>query len=98
MEETKQYVVVTTIQTFRHRYVIPVSECLDTAGAKDSVTLEEVKEFSQEWLGETIVDTRQETLKGAIQLLDEDCAYLSGWATEQKTAYIDNWKEPKDNV
>lgn len=93
MEENKQYVVVTTVQTFRHRYVVPASECHDTVGAKDMVTLEEVKEFSQEWLGETIVDARQETLDGVIRLLDEDCAYLSGWSTEQKTAYIDNWKE-----
>ena len=90
------YVVVTTVQTFRHRYLVPVSECFTSdpaESAKDFVTMEEVKEFSQEWLGEQIVDTRTVNLEEAINLLDSDNPYLKGWSLDQKVNYISNWEE-----
>lgn len=44
--------VVETIQTFRHRYVI---ECEELDHAYDTVVCDEVDEFSQMYLGESII-------------------------------------------
>ena len=103
----EKYVVVTTTSTFRQRYCIPVSrlqEMNNTVSlkdhpeqiipwAEDSVTSEDAKEFSQKWLGETILDTFILDEERALMLFDRDNDYLSGWTKEQKLDYIDDWKE-----
>jgi hypothetical protein len=48
------------------------------------VTTEDVKEFSQKHLGETIVSHRVISEKDALDLFDEDNDYLQGWTDEQK--------------
>ena len=67
----ERYVVVTTVSQFRQRYSIPLSElqalnpeidimndpAQQISWANDSVSMEEVKEFSQYYMGESIVDT-----------------------------------------
>ena len=97
-EPSERYVVVTCAATFRHRYCIPASE-LDTDDpakmieyAKDSVTMEEVDEFSQKWLGEQIVDTFILDEERVLQLFDRDNDYLKEWDKEQKLAKIHDWK------
>lgn len=68
--KSERYVVVTAVSTHRLRYCIPVSELqkfnpdVDISNdrekqiewAKDSVTMNEIEESSQHWLGEQIVD------------------------------------------
>ena len=61
--------------------------------AKDSVSAEEIKEFSQKWLGETIVDTFILDEERVLQLFDRDNDYLSEWTKEKKLEWIDDWKE-----
>jgi hypothetical protein len=104
----EKYVVVTTIGTFRQRYCIPMSELqslnidtpLNTANAiewaEDSVTAEDVKEFSQHWLGENIVDTFILDEERVLNLFDRDNDYLKDWTKEEKIAYINKWKEGTD--
>jgi hypothetical protein len=99
------YVIVTTVQTFRHRYCIPVEELrrlnLEVEAtnsdllnwARDEVTMEEVKEFSQEHLGEQIIDSRIMTQEETLKLFDEDNVYLQGWTPEQKIRYLDSWQD-----
>ena len=90
------YVIVTTVQTFRHRYCIPVSACHTEdprVGARDEVTMEAVKEFSQEHLGEQIVDSKLMTQEETLRLFNEDNPYLRSWTTEQKIRYLDNWQD-----
>ena len=75
--------VVDTISTFRHRYVID-AECLEHA--YDEVTMinsgdekDQFDEFSQRWLGETIVDGREIKMKHFNKMLEEDeecCSWL----------------------
>lgn len=48
--------VVETIQTFRHKYVI---ECDELEHAYDTVAMNEANEFSQMYLGESIVSGRE---------------------------------------
>jgi hypothetical protein len=97
--EQPQYVIVTTVATFKHKYAVPVSACRTEdprIGAMDEVTMEAVREMGQEWLGETIVDAQTVPLSLAIQQFDELSPYLKTWSHEQKVAYLNNWQEHKD--
>ena len=94
----KHYVIVTTISQHKIRYCIPV-DALDTDDpnvaqewAKDSVTMEEVHEFSQDWVGETIIDSTVVDQTEVLKMFDKDNEYLKGWTTEQKLNYIDEWR------
>lgn len=92
----KEYAVVTTIQTFRHRYVVPmdklqelnVNETVDPKWALDSVTMEEVKEFSQLHLGEQIIDLNVASEDEILELFDKDNEYLSSWSKDYKLDWI----------
>ena len=106
-QEEDKYAVVTVISQFRQLYVIPVSKLQETNNtvslkdnpeqivpwAEDTVTSEDAKEFSQKWLGETILDTFILDEERALMLFDRDNDYLSGWTKEQKLDFIDDWKE-----
>lgn len=81
--EAGEYVLVETIETFRQRYVIPTPLGHDE-WALDTVACEEGTEFSQEYLGETIVTHRRITKNEALRLCDEDNDYASDWPEEQK--------------
>lgn len=106
------YVVVTTVSQFRQRYVVPVSELQKTnpdvdimsegpmgkpiEWANDSVTCENVQEFSQKWIGEQIVDTFLLDEERIINVWDRDNDYMKDWTRQQKLEFIHNWKETKD--
>jgi hypothetical protein len=87
-----KYVLVETISQFRLRYVIEVPEdhndrevpCSAKQWAEDTVTCEEAKEFSQEWLGETILSAHEITNEHIITLCDEDNHYCKDWSREKK--------------
>jgi len=82
-ENGKVWVLVETVQMFRHRYVVE-TPLHNPEWALDTVTCEEAKEFSQEWLGETIVGHRIVSETEALQLCDKDNSYLKDWTEEQK--------------
>ena len=96
----KEYVVVTAISKHRIRYCIPLNELQDLnpkaemdadVWAKDCVTCEEVEEFSQEWLGETIVDTTLYTENEILELFDKDNDYAKEWPRGFKLERINDW-------
>lgn len=65
-----KYVMVDAISMFRMRYVIEVPddvECTPIEYAKDSVTCEDTREYSQEHLDEVISSCREVTLEEAIE-------------------------------
>jgi hypothetical protein len=64
--------------------------------ARDEVTMENVKEFSQHWLGEQILDTFVLDEERMLALFDRDNSYLKDWTHEQKMKYLHNWKENPD--
>ena len=106
----ERYVVVTCISSFRERYCVPVSELqklnedkvitVEEAAewARDSVTMEEVKEFSQEHIAETILDTFVLDKDEMLALFDRDNTYLKSWTEEQKLNYVHKWKDNKDGT
>jgi len=101
MKKRPEYVVVTCVSQFRNRYVIPVDELqkmnpdmpVDPSWALDSVTCEEVKEFSQRHIGEQIIDAQVLREPEVLQFFDADNDYLKGWDEEFKIEWIRHWKE-----
>ena len=91
-----KYVLVETLSQFRQRYVIEVPDdhndkefpCTAVQWAEDTVTMEEMKEFSQKWLGETIIGSREVTRDEIIKLCDEDNDYLKSWTEEDKMGLV----------
>ena len=96
-EMNKEYVVVTTLSQVRWRYVMhkddlqklnPDAPFKPIEWACDTVTAEEVEEFSQHFLGETIVDTYTVTEDEMLELFDQDNDYLKGWTRKYKIAHV----------
>lgn len=100
-----EYVIVTTISSHRMRYCIPVDQLKElnkevdpTASdlnewAQDCVTMEEVKEFSQHWLGETIIDSVLVNEDQMLEQFDRDNDYLKSWSHDYKIDWVNRWKD-----
>ena len=98
-----KYVIVTAISSYRMRYCIPVDELQELnvevpiegreiEWAEDCVTCNEVVEFSQKHIGETIIDSEILTEEQILEKFDADNDYLKGWTREKKIQYVRNWK------
>ena len=100
------YVVVDTISVFKQRYIIPREEvqrmneditCTDKLAkqwAHESVGCEEVKEFSQRWLGETVTNIDIVDTVKALQYFKEDNEQLSKeWSQAKQLDFINDWKD-----
>jgi hypothetical protein len=59
--------------------------------AADAVTCNEVEEFSQQWLGEQIVEIQELDEEQILELFDKDNDYLKSWSRDQKLNYIKDW-------
>lgn len=87
-----KFVLVECISQHRMRYMIEVPDnhnerehpCTAKQWAEDTVIAEEYNEFSQEFLGETIVSSREVAREDIIRLVDEDNPYSSIWTDEKK--------------
>ena len=85
-------VLVEAISQFRQRYVIEVPDnhnerqypCTAIQWAEDTVTVEEMKEFSQKWLGETITSSREVTREEVLAMCDVDNDYCQSWDNDKK--------------
>jgi hypothetical protein len=85
------------------RYCIPVDELQELnvevpvegreiEWAEDCVTCDEVVEFSQKHVGETIIDSEILTEEQMLEKFDADNDYLKDWTREKKVEYVRNWK------
>ena len=98
-----KYVIVTAISSYRMRYCIPVDELQELnvevpvegreiEWAEDCVTCNEVEEFSQKHIGETILDSEIVDEEQMLNKFDADNDYLKDWTREKKIEYVRNWK------
>jgi hypothetical protein len=78
-----EWVMVECVSTFRERYMVEVPKG-HAEYALDTVTMNEAKEFSQEYLGETIVSHRVVTKEEAFKMCDNDNDYIKSWDNETK--------------
>lgn len=87
-----KYVLVDTVSMFRIRYAVGVPDDLpdDEAltWAKDSVTCEEVEEFSQYHIGESISDASILTKESLLSQFNKDNDYLTNWPEDKKLQYV----------
>ena len=95
--KNKDYVVVTTISSHRGRYVMhrddlqklnPLDPVNAIEWANDAVNMNECEEFSQEYMGEYIVDTVEMNEEDMLELFDKDNDYLREWTKDQKVAMV----------
>jgi len=105
-DNDERYVVTTVVSTHRMRYLVPMSALAEDGKVpsiteaiewtNDSVVAEEVKEFSQHYMDEIIVDTFILDEERVLQLWDRDNPHMvEGVSKEEKLKLIHNWKEPK---
>ena len=100
------YVIVDTISVFKQRYIIPREEVqrfneevaltdkLAKLWSQESVEAEEVKEFSQRWLGETVTNIDFADTPKVLALFKEDNEQLSKeWSQAKQLDYINDWKD-----
>jgi hypothetical protein len=98
-----KYAIVTAISSYRIRYCIPVDELQELnvevpvegreiEWAEDCVTCNEVVEFSQKHIGETIIDSEILTEEQMLEKFDADNDYLTDWTREKKIQYVRDWK------
>lgn len=79
----KVWVLVDCISTYRMRYMVE-APATNPEYALDDVTCMNAKEFSQEWLGETIVSRRVVSEDEALRICDVDNEYCKAWNDSQK--------------
>lgn len=102
-----KYAIVTVISTFRNRYAISVDELqalntevpiegMELEWAEDCVTCEDVEEFSQKHLGETIIDSALIDETQLLELFDKENDYLKDWSKEQKLTWLSKWRNHKE--
>ena len=88
---TKDYIVVTAISSHRMRYVMhrdDLQKLNPIEWANDTVSNQECEEFSQEYMGEYIVDTVEMNEEDILALFDKDNDYLREWTKDQKLQWI----------
>ena len=95
--KNKDYVVVTAISSHRGRYVMhrddlqklnPLDPVNAIEWANDAVNMNECEEFSQEYMGEYIVDTVEMNEEDMLELFDKDNDYLREWTKDQKIEWV----------
>lgn len=77
--------LVDAVSSYRTSYVV---RCENEEHAKDTVTLEEATEFSQEWLGEQISRVTEITEDDYLVLFDKENDYLKNWDVDKKKSLI----------
>jgi hypothetical protein len=82
-KEETEWVMVETVQLFRHRYMVEVPKG-KSEYALDTVTCGEAKEFSQQHLDEVISSHRVVTMDEALEIFDKDNDYCKSWDKETK--------------
>ena len=92
------YVMVTTVVQNRIRYAVPASALkdendeIDPNKAVELVKDSKVDQFSQSFMGESIVDAAALSEEGVLHMFDIDNDYLASWSNEQKLNFINNWE------
>lgn len=90
-----EWVLVEAIQTFKLQYMVEVP-LGKKEWALDTVTMEEAKEFSQEFIGEQIISHRTVKLDEAIAICDEVNDYAVKWPQERKLEAFFTQEKPSE--
>ena len=94
--KTKRYAVVTAVSSHRMRFVVPLDQLqamnpdqeVSAEWLADSVVMNEVEEFSQDHIGEQIIDIHVVNEDQMLQIFDNDNDYLKNWTREYKIEWV----------
>lgn len=87
-------VLVETLSQFLHRYVVELPDDAPDFKATDAVLFKpDIKEMSQNHLGEMDLSTRTITKEDYLSLFNSDNEYLSTWTEEQKFTFVNKLEE-----
>ena len=78
--------LVETMSTFKMRYVIRATSQENAINEVENA--EEIKEFSQKHIDESIWDTKELSEKEYLELFDKDNDYLKSWKKDAKMMLI----------
>ena len=93
-KKKNKLVLVETISTFKHQYVVEVPEDGEDEWALDTVVMEEAVEFSQKHLDETVFSHRVVTEQEALEICDKENDYAADWPKEKKIeTFFTPWSE-----
>ena len=87
-----KYVIVETIATFHHKYLVALEDGCDPAEALDVVTMEEVEDFDQKYLGEQILGYKEVNDEGITQAKNK--TYYKEWELQTFKEIIGERHEP----
>ena len=73
---------------FRHNFQSVPVDAIDRAN--DTVNMNECEEFSQEYMGEYIIDTVEMNEEDMLELFGKDNDYLREWTKDQKLEWVRN--------
>lgn len=87
-----KYVLVESLIQYRMRYIVEVPDNHNDGDypytaeqwAEDTVACEQATEFSQLYLGETIISARKIRKEKIVPLCDKDNEYCQAWNDEKK--------------
>ena len=81
IEQEMEMVLVETISQYRIRYIVevPVGK---TDWALDTVTCDMAKEFSQQFVGESLLSSRVIEEEEMLELFVQDNSYAKSWSIE----------------
>lgn len=98
----KKLVLVETLSSFRHRYVVEVEDDIDHALDEFIMRKDdsEFNELSQEHLDEIVYDHREISIDEYYKLFDKDNDYLKTWTNEEKIRLINkiNYGDENDGT
>ena len=75
-------VMVEAVSSYRMRYAVEIPEDAPEEWATDTVTMEDANEFSQKWLGETIISTQVIDQMQFLTQYRADNEYISNWSDD----------------
>ena len=87
-----KYVIVETIATFHHKYLVALEDSCDPAGARYVVTMEEVEDFDQKYLGEQILGYKEVSDEEITQAKNE--TFYKEWELQTFKEIIGERHEP----
>jgi hypothetical protein len=100
IDEKRKYVVVNTVVTYKHQYVIPMDQLQDlnpdspveAAWAADTVVMEEANPTATKMIGENIVDIMTVDEPTAYAFVRMDNPHYGDVNDEFVAMMIDSWK------
>ena len=87
-----KYVIVETVATFHHKYLVALEDSCDPAGALDLATMEEVEDFDQRYLGEQILGYKEVNDEEITQAKNK--SYYQEWELQTFKEILGERHEP----